>query len=58
MARRVEGWFQSDHEDLWQFIVVVQPPWNNVDFLDVLKHHWRSTIQVRPHWELLLSESN
>lgn len=47
LSDQVLRWFQADHEELWLDVVVCKPPWSDVDFLQLLQHHWNSTIRVR-----------
>lgn len=47
LASQVEGWFRQDLEDMWTDVLLNKPPWNDVQFLEVLEHHFSSTIKVR-----------
>lgn len=43
---QVAGWFQQDLEELWMDVLMHKPPWDNLQFVEVLEHHYNSTIKV------------
>jgi len=52
LSGRVLGWFQADLGEHWQDVLLHKPPWGNVQFVDVLQHHWKSTLKVGAYCEM------
>jgi hypothetical protein len=43
---QVTGWFQQDLQELWEDVVMHKPPWDNLQFVEVLEHHYNSSMKV------------
>jgi hypothetical protein len=43
---QVTGWFQQDLQELWEDVVMHKPPWDNLQFVEVLEHHYDSSMKV------------
>ena len=46
LSQQVLGWFQADHEELWQDVLINKPPWDDLQFVEVLLYHFNSTIKA------------
>lgn len=55
LSDRVLGWFQADLGEHWQDVLLHKPPWGNVQFVDVLQHHWKSTLKVSRYCERFMN---
>lgn len=46
LSDRVVEIFKQEFDNLWLDVVSSKPPWKDIDFLYVLKKHWRSCLLV------------
>jgi hypothetical protein len=49
LSDQVEGWFRADLQDCWLDVLMHRPPWSDLQLVEVLLHHWNSTIKVSRH---------
>lgn len=46
LASQVEGWFLEDLGEFGLDVMMHRPPWNDLQFVEVLNNHWESTVKV------------
>lgn len=46
LASQVEGWFLEDLGEFGLDVMMYRPPWNDLQFVEVLNNHWESTVKV------------
>jgi hypothetical protein len=46
LSDTVLGWFQDELGEFWQNVLLIKPPWNDLQFVQVMNHHWNSTLKV------------
>lgn len=46
LADTVLGWFQAELGEFWENVLQHKPPWSDQQFVQVMNHHWNSTIKV------------
>lgn len=47
LSDTVLGWFQAELGEFWQNVLMHKPPWSDLQFVQLMNHHWNSTLKVR-----------